>query len=133
MFSDTIRLELEAFNIKVVDLKTGLVRTNFSNNVNVNKKPALPEESIYAPASQQMERLLRSEMFDGQGTDPYVWAKSVVNDVLKRNPPAQIYCGESAWYARIMPVLPFGMLNGTLKKATGLEEVEQMLKKQKRV
>ena len=79
MISDTSRLELGAFNIKVVELKTGLVRTKFSSNVNENKKPILHEGSIYEPARNKMEKILRSEAFDGKGTDPHAWAKLVVN------------------------------------------------------
>ena len=128
MISDTLRLELEAFDIKVIELKTGLVRTKFSSNVNSNKKSILRAGSIYEPAREKMEKILLAEAFNGNGTDPQVWAKLVVNDVLKKNPSKQVYRGESAWYAWLIPKLPFGFFNGTLKKAIGLDVVQQILK-----
>ena len=133
MLTDTFRLEIEAFNIKVIELKTGLVRTNFSNNVNSDQKPGLRKGSIYEPARNRMDEILRSEAFNGQGMDVHTYAKLVAGDILKKHPPLQIYRGDSAWYARIIPMLPFGMLNGTLKKVLGLDVVEQMLRKDKRV
>lgn len=126
MISDTFRLELGAFDIKVVELKTGLVRTNFSPNVNADR-PTLIEGSIYEPARPKVEKMLKSESFDGQGMDPQVWANKRVKQILKHNPPPRKYCGESAWFAWLIPKLPFGLLDGTLKKIVGLDEVERML------
>ena len=47
-FSDTQRLELAPFGVRVVDLKTGAVRSN----INDGPKPKLPKDSIYAPAKE---------------------------------------------------------------------------------
>ena len=132
IISGTTRLELEAFNIKVVELKIGLGRTKFSTNVNESRKPDLCDGSIYEPARESTVKILRSEAFDGNGTDPHVRAKSVVNNILKKSPPMYVYRGESAWYARVIHMAPAGMLNGAIKKAIGLDVVEQVLKKQKR-
>lgn len=127
MISDTSRLELEAFRIKVIELKTGNVNTNFSTNLNENRNPALLGGSIYEPAREKLENILRSEAFDGNGSDPHVWAQGVVSDVLKKHPPTHVYRGESAWFARILPMLPFGILDGKLKKVIGLDVVEKSL------
>ena len=42
MLSNTLRLELQPFNIKVVDLRTGLVKTKLISNMKESKQPSLP-------------------------------------------------------------------------------------------
>ena len=87
---------------------------------------------MYEPAREKMEKILRSEAVDGQGMDPDKWARAVVSDVLKKHPPYYVYQGDSAWAARVIPMLPAGMLNGTIKKAIGLDVAERVLKSTQR-
>jgi short-subunit dehydrogenase len=67
MFSDSQRLELEPFGIKVVDLKTGVVETNFWNNVKDTKDTSLPKNSIYQPAREEVEKALQGGAYGGEG------------------------------------------------------------------
>lgn len=131
MFSDTLRLELQPFDIAVVNLKTGGVSTNVVKNVQ-SQHPTLPEESIYAPAKDLVESALRLEWTDKRGITftAEQWAREVVADLLKKNPPPVIWRGESAQMARIGSVLPFGTFDGMMKKMTGLEEIEKVIRKQ---
>jgi len=57
------------------------------------------------------------------------WAGQVVQDLLKKTPPATIWRGTNAKMGRIGTFFPHGMLDGAIKKATGLDVVEQMLRK----
>ncbi|KAL8639008.1 MAG: hypothetical protein Q9226_008933 [Calogaya cf. arnoldii] len=129
MLSDSLRLELAPFGIVVVDLRTGLVKTNIIKNMNQSKQPSLPQGSIYEPAREIVEKALRSEGFDNQGMLAEKWAKLVVQDLLKQKPPPVIWRGESAWLTRIASILPFGMFDGMVKKMTGLDMVEQAVRK----
>lgn len=56
------------------------------------------------------------------------WAKAVVGDLLGKNPPMVIWRGEQAWFARLVSVLPFAALDGMLKRLTGLDVVERIVK-----
>ena len=128
-FSDTMRLELEGFGIKVIELRTGGVKTNVVNNLRENQT-RLPQGSIYTPAKEQMEKSLRGEYFDGRGISPEQWAKEVVSDLLKKNPAPLIWRGESAslaWFAGFFPPRWF---DGMFKKMTGLDKVEQVVQRQ---
>ncbi|KAL9014515.1 MAG: hypothetical protein Q9180_008942 [Flavoplaca navasiana] len=129
MLSDSLRLELEPFGIVVVDLRTGVVKTNLIKNLNQSKQPALPKGSIYEPAREAVEKALRQEGFENQGMPADKWAKSVVQDLLKQRPPSVIWKGESAWLTRIATMLPFGMFDSMVKKLTGLDLVEQAVRK----
>ncbi|KAI1378315.1 NAD(P)-binding protein [Hypoxylon crocopeplum] len=129
MLSDCLRLELQPFGIKVVDLRTGVVKTNLIKNMQQKDNPTLPKGSVYEPARAAVEKVLRQEGFEGQGMPAERWAEEVVRDLLKTNPPPLIWKGDSAFLSRLSTVLPFGMLDGMVKKMIGLDVVEQILRK----
>jgi 1-acylglycerone phosphate reductase len=123
MFSDILRLELQAFNIRVVDLKTGGVKSNILANLTHTE---LPANSIYAAARAEADKMLSGEKLKslkGTFVDADVWAKGVVKDLTKSTPPHQIWRGGSAWLARLAILLPVGLFDGELKKMTGLDDV----------
>jgi NAD(P)-dependent dehydrogenase (short-subunit alcohol dehydrogenase family) len=123
MFSDILRLELEGFNIRVVDLKTGGVKSNILANLTHTE---LPSNSIYAPARDDAEKMLSGEKLKslkGIYVEADLWAKGVVKDLTKPKPPYQIWRGGNAWLARLSTLLPVGLFDGELKKVTGLDDV----------
>ena len=128
MLSDSLRLELQPFGITVVDLRTGVVKTNLIKNLNESQQPSLPKGSIYEPAREAVEKAMRQDGFEDQGMPAQKWAKLVVQDLLKKNPPSVIWRGESAWLTRLAAILPFGMFDGMVKKLTGLDVVERTVK-----
>ena len=128
MFSDAQRLELAVFGIAVVDLKTGVVKSNLIRNLTEAKPVSLPEGSIYSPAREVVEKALRQEDFADQGMPAEQWARGVVKDLLRKTPPPNVWRGEQAWLARIASVMPFGMLDGMVKKMTGMDVVEQRVR-----
>ncbi|RYP06972.1 hypothetical protein DL765_009291 [Monosporascus sp. GIB2] len=129
MFSETLRMEISAFGVNVVELKTGVVGpTNL--NKNERSAPVLPEGSIYAPAKDVVEKILRREGFEEGGMPPPVWARQVVKDLQKKTPPSLIWRGHSAILAWLSTILPHGLLDGAVKKATNFDEVEEIIRKQ---
>jgi 1-acylglycerone phosphate reductase len=129
MISNLMRLELDAFGITVVDLKTGVVQSNLIKNQKEVNQPSLPEGSIYEPAREVVDKALRQEDFADSGMPAEQWAKLIVQDLLRKKPPPVIWRGELALLARVATTLPSGMLNGTIKKITGLDVVEQIIQK----
>jgi 1-acylglycerone phosphate reductase len=123
-FSDTQRFEFAPFGVRVVDLKTGAVHSN----INAGAPSTLPKDSIYAPAREAVENSMSLKEIVNASMDQEVWAKATVADLLKRNPPPIIWRGTSAWLVRLGTILPFGFLDGTVKKIVGLDIVEQKLK-----
>jgi 1-acylglycerone phosphate reductase len=129
MLSETMRLELSPFGVRVVDLKTAAVRTNIISNNNVNAKAeGLPKGSIYEPAREVVEKAMSQEGLSDRGTTPEQWANEVSALLLRKNPPAVIWRGESAQTARLASMLPSGLFEGMLKKMTKLDVVEQIVK-----
>lgn len=129
MFSDSQRLELEPFGIAVVDLKTGAVATNLINNQKKATPVSLPKGSIYEPAKEAVESAMRNDKLADAGMPAQQWAGQVVQDLLKKRPPLTIWRGTRARLGRIGTMFPHGALDGTMKKLTGLDIVEHMLRK----
>ncbi|KAJ5365915.1 Short-chain dehydrogenase/reductase SDR [Penicillium concentricum] len=127
-FSDAERLELKPFGIRVVDLKTGIVESNFQKNQRKEDTVSLPAGSIYEKAKEVVERTIRGTIFEDSGMPAQQWAKLVVTDVLNSSAP-NVWRGNQAWLVRFGSMLPFGTLDSTLRKLTGLDEVERLVMK----
>jgi len=128
MYSNTLRLELSPFGVTVVDLKTGSVKSNFFQSEEL-KQGSLPKGSIYESARATVEKQLRGDGFKDLGMPTQEWADQVVRDLLKTTPPPNIWRGTQAWLVWLSTILPFGMLDGMIKKMTGLDVVEQIMRK----
>ncbi|KAK4154240.1 hypothetical protein C8A00DRAFT_32995 [Chaetomidium leptoderma] len=143
MLSQTLRMELAPFDVRVIDLKTAGVKTNMIANNHFNRsRPGtgtgnnaadeargLPAGSIYAPAREVVERAMSQEALLERGISADQWAAEVVGVLLGRNPPAVIWKGESATVARVATAVPCGLMEGMVKKMTGLTEVEEIIRK----
>jgi NAD(P)-dependent dehydrogenase (short-subunit alcohol dehydrogenase family) len=132
MLTSTLRLELAPLGIRVVELKTGGVKTNIINNnhsdVNNNTNAdLLPENSIYSPAREVVEKAMSLDAMRGIGMSVDVWAEQVVGDVLGgRGCPEVIWRGEMAWLVRVASLLPGWVFEGMVKRMTLLDVVERI-------
>ena len=129
MITDSMRLELQPFGIQVIDLRTGIVKTNLIKNLQDVKQPSLPEGSIYEPAKEVLEKVMRQEGFETQGMELIPWAEATVQALLKKNPSSVIWRGEQAFLSRVTAIFPHGLFDAIIKKFTGLDDVEDVLKK----
>lgn len=129
MFSDSQRLELAPFGITVVELKTGLVKSNLFKNLEEATRVSLPKGSIYEPAREAVEKSMHGGDLVGQAMPAEQWARSVVQDLLKKRPPPIVWSGPSSWLVWFSLFLPFGTFDGMVKKMTGVDVVEKMVRK----
>jgi len=97
-FSHTLRMELQPFNIAVVELRTGGVDTQIVNNVQA-KQFSLRKGSIYEPAREVLDPGMRLEWVGELGIPPERWAKEVADGLLQKNPPAAVWSGKGASWA----------------------------------
>ena len=133
MLADTLRVEMIPFGVKVVDLKTGSVRTNFHGNLGGGNqgKAVLPEGSLYAPIKTEIESVMNGthKQDEERKMNPKEWAKAIVGQLVKSNPPAQIWKGGGSgaiWWIRSF--LPHTIIDGTLAKMAGLDRLEELLR-----
>ena len=128
MFSATQRLELAPFGITVVELKTGIVQSNFLKNQIKDTGTVLPEGSIYTPAKQEIEERLRGEGYEALAAPAQQWAARVAQDLMKQNPPQVIWRGARAGLIRLGTFFPAGTFDESFKKMAGIDVLEQKLR-----
>lgn len=58
MISDMLRLKLELFDIKVVDLRIAVIKTNLIKNMKKTEKSVLSKRSIYESTKKVMKKSL---------------------------------------------------------------------------
>lgn len=89
-YSNTLRVELAPFGVKVVTVVTGGIKSNIAREAR-----SLPEDSYYIPISEEYQRRLTHSQEGAMPSEEY--AKSVVAKVLKSNPPKWVWEGNKAW------------------------------------
>ncbi len=132
-FTQVLRMELEALDIKVVELKTGAIKTNITQNLNKNMNTTLPAGSIYDAARPEVEAGLRQEALAKEGTEAAQWAKETVRDLLRKNPPTILWRGQYSLMVWLGTFFPSWALDGTTKRVTGFDKVEEKMKAQRKV
>ncbi|KAJ7105456.1 hypothetical protein C8R43DRAFT_1046339 [Mycena crocata] len=94
-FSDTLRVELAPFNIKVINVPSGNVKSN------IMKPHALPADSIYQPIRAEYQTY-RLDTFQDGAMEADVWAATVVTECLKPKPKAWVWIGPNSWTAWLL-------------------------------
>lgn len=85
-YSDTLRIEVAPFDVKVVTVVTGGIKTNLQR---VERE--LPKDSYYLPINSAYEKRLKYS--ERNAMSPEEYAKSVADKVLRNAPPKQIWEG----------------------------------------
>ena len=127
MFSACLRLELQPFDITVVDLKTGTVKSNFAED-KIASTVSLPEGSIYEKAKEVAENFMRGGEYKDDGMPTEQWARLVAQDLLKQRPTPIIWSGGHARMSWFSTILPFGWLDGMVKKIIKFDVVEKLVR-----
>lgn len=128
--TECLRLELQPFDIKVIELKTGQVQSYFHVNATSSGSSEvglarLRADSLYAPGKEAVEKFMRSDL-DGMTPMPAdQWAELVVKDLSKKNPSPQIWRGGQVFQTWFATLLPTGLTDGWVQKLTGLGLVAQ--------
>ncbi|KAF2460431.1 hypothetical protein BDY21DRAFT_164764 [Lineolata rhizophorae] len=89
-YSDTLRLELEPFGVKVVTIYTGGIKSNIART-----ERSLPPDSYYLPVNEDYQRRLKHSQEGAMPNEAY--ARSIVSKVLKSSPPKRVWEGNKSW------------------------------------
>ena len=130
-FTETMRRELDPFGIKVVALMTGVVQSNIHANAGHGAKPKLPDNSIYNIAKEAVEKGMDAEKFNEGAPTAEEWAKQVVQDLTRKDPPPQIWRGKSANAMWAMQFPPRTWVDGMVDKISGMDMVRERVRQQK--
>lgn len=133
MFNDTQRIELEPLGIRVVDLKTGSLESNFGENK--SNPYDLPEDSPYQPIKDEVMKVITGETTEAYAEDRKAWAKNVVKDLTKNpdSPPLQIWRGGAAGMiqtsSKLDSILPDYLTDGSFQGLGGLDKLGKLMEK----
>ncbi|RMJ22960.1 hypothetical protein PHISP_06177 [Aspergillus sp. HF37] len=117
-WSETLRLELEPFSVRVVSLVTGSVATNVMSHAELR----LPATSLYQKAIQEIQKRGVGEDVQSKSS-PAGFAKAVVGDIL-RGATSPLWRGAMASAVRIMSsLLPISVVDRAMKAGTGLDHL----------
>ena len=99
-YSKTLRVELQAYDVKVMVVVTGGVQSNIART-----HRELPEGSLYLPLDSEYKRRQLHSQEGAMASSTY--AEGVVKAVLKRKPAREFWRGNKAtlvWFVlRFMP------------------------------
>ncbi|KAJ7654103.1 NAD-P-binding protein [Mycena polygramma] len=115
-FGDTLRVELAPFDIKIVNVITGAVKSNIA------KPNTIPDNSLYKRMEEayQAKRVNRSQS-NATPTDDY--ARIVVAEAMKANPRAWLWAGSQSWVCWFIDTfLPRSVFNWLMSKMFGFAE-----------
>lgn len=121
--TETLRMELGLVGVRVVNLATGSVRSNFGDNATLE---VLPEGSVWTKVSSEVRVVMEGAELQ-KGDDPARWAETVVRELGKEKPPHWVWAGKYVGLVRLGNHLPVGLLDGTGKKIMGLDVVEKRI------
>ncbi|KXT09031.1 hypothetical protein AC579_2548 [Pseudocercospora musae] len=103
--------------ICVIDLKTGSLDSNFGPNR--TNEIDLPAGSPYQPIKHEVINVIAGAATEEYAEDQDTWAKSVVEDLLKKDPPYEVWRGGMAGTisitSKIEDVLPTGLQDKQLE------------------
>ncbi|KAJ9643212.1 uncharacterized protein PV06_05523 [Exophiala oligosperma] len=131
--TDCMRVELEPFDVRVVELVTGGVKSNVTK---FETTYTLPEGSIYGPVREVFERHMKGEDARTLVMDGEKYAKRVVSDLLDGwfGTPKWIWRGAFAttmYCVLLANTVWKGCTDGLFRAATGLGGLKRELKKAK--
>lgn len=125
--TECLRLEMMPFRVKVVDLRTGAVKTPFFDNAALRSGSGLPPTSPYLALKDKVEGVMNGDMEGVEFQDLDKWAKNVVGDLSRNRPAAQIWRGGGATLVWLSSLLPVGAFDGMFKKMAGLDVLEKKI------
>ena len=128
--SDCLRVELAPFDISVITLVTGAVKTEFFNNKEGGRLVTLPDNSVYTPIKAHIETMLRGSLSGGKGSDRYSVTRNTVRQVLRwrfvqTRFIRQGYAAIKLWLMHLL--LPVWLVDRWARQAGGLDALKKLL------
>ncbi|KAF2668401.1 NAD(P)-binding protein [Microthyrium microscopicum] len=121
-YSNTLRVELAPFDVKVITIVTGGVVSNIARTERV-----LGESSIYQPITKEYARRTKHSQEVGMDTEKY--AQSVLKQLLVRSPPRYIWEGFGSylvWF--VSTFMPKWMMDWYFTREFNLNKLRQTKK-----
>ncbi|RDH27537.1 putative hydroxybutyrate dehydrogenase [Aspergillus welwitschiae] len=116
-YSETLRLELAPFHVRVLSVVTGPVATNLGSP---GKNHRLPCKSLYSAASKEIKERAMAEGYNKM--EAHVYADQLVKDMVNGS-EGQIWRGATASRVRVARHLSPNIVDNLVSKGTGLDQL----------
>ena len=124
--SEALRMELTPFNIKVIIVQPGAIRSNLGETSKFSVSRNINSKSMYAQILDSINE--RADYSQQNPTATRTFAKQLIAELLKENPKKIIRLGESSF---ILPFfkrwIPDSVLDKTMSKNFGLNKIKENL------
>lgn len=101
--TDALRMELKPMNIQVVKVIPGTISSSFGNVARIHAEKILSPESHYLTIRDYIVE--RAEISQKRTTPSEVFARNLVQKLMKKRIKKEIRMGKGAWVAMILPRL----------------------------
>ena len=129
--ADTLRIELYPFNVKVLNICTGGVKTNLSPNSITRWDLKLPPSSVYMPIEQYFKK--RQGYSNANAIPASEYAKQVVRAVDGARGSGWIWKGYFSFGAWFLSTFAWRTIFDIfMRRAFGLEELKRLVKGRKK-
>jgi short-subunit dehydrogenase len=128
-WSDTLRMELKPFGIKVITVQPGAIQSNFGNTA-ANNLVFGKEKSFYAPIAEFInKRAMISQ--EGANTSEE-FARRLVRQLIKKRPRSIVRIGKSSIiYPLLKRWLPTCLLDLIISRKFGLTKLRKLVNNDK--
>jgi 1-acylglycerone phosphate reductase len=129
--ADTLRVEMYPFNVKVINVCTGGVRTNLSSKSIQEHNLVLPPTSVYAPIEAAYKK--RQGYSNANSIPAPEYARQVVSAVARARHGGWIFRGYFAWTAWFLSTFFWrGIFDLFMVRRFGLVELRRMVQQRRR-
>ncbi|KAF7863845.1 hypothetical protein EAF04_006810 [Stromatinia cepivora] len=128
-WTNTLRLEMAPFNVKVLMIISGEIGTNILKS---DQNRELPADSYFSPLASEFKRHVQRTP---KTTNRFIYAGNVVTQSLKSSPPAWFWTGSATRIIRFLDTFAFRTIwdyifwsdfnFGKLQKAHALKESDK--------
>lgn len=126
--ADILRFEMYPFNVKVINVCTGGVKSQIAKNATKNYNQTLPRDSVYLPIEEQFKAAESARLEDF--LDAKVYARYVVTKVNKATKSGRIWKGAFSTTIRfVSTVLWRTALDSIQLKENGLKKLKGIVGK----
>jgi len=123
--SDSLRMELAPFGIKVIIVQPGAIESNFGKNADKTVTEVLKPDSWYASINEFIHKRAYTSQDSSTPVDKFT--DYLLKIILKKNPPPVIRSGKKSFLLPFLKrSLPTGILDKILMKKYGLYDLDQM-------
>lgn len=130
--SDTMRIELAPFGVRVVTLVTGDVKTGFWVNSDRGPHASLVKGSMYEAIGEHVVAVMKGETNPPGQHNSSRWAKNVVDDLVRKSKPPDVirrgYLATTMWIVSLL--IPSWLLNFGFTKTARLDNLSRIHREQ---